>query len=175
MGCALGKSTDAGERRRHNTATAGGGNNVGRVRERQKPPLAGELSGVIPAPERRRPRLNSFTATHQGWPPWLMAVAGDAIGDWTPRRANTFEKLAKFFTTEPYASEPSSLPKYPPTKELDVKLRDEEARRQKALSAKTSAVDGVRRVRVRERALAIPAPEANAEIQTNLDVCQMFP
>jgi hypothetical protein len=24
-----------------------------------------------------------------------MAVAGDAIGDWTPRRANTFEKLDK--------------------------------------------------------------------------------
>jgi cyclin-dependent kinase 12/13/sacsin len=24
-----------------------------------------------------------------------MAVAGEAIGDWTPRRANTFEKLAK--------------------------------------------------------------------------------
>jgi hypothetical protein len=24
-----------------------------------------------------------------------MAVAGDAIGEWTPRRANTFEKLDK--------------------------------------------------------------------------------
>lgn len=35
----------------------------------------------------------------------------------------------QFFTTEPYACEPSSLPKYPPSKELDVKLRDEEARR----------------------------------------------
>jgi len=35
----------------------------------------------------------------------------------------------QFFTTEPYACEPSSLPKYPPSKELDVKLRDEESRR----------------------------------------------
>ena len=35
----------------------------------------------------------------------------------------------QFFTTEPYACEPSSLPKYPPSKEMDVKLRDEEARR----------------------------------------------
>ncbi|KAK0606832.1 hypothetical protein LWI29_004948 [Acer saccharum] len=34
-----------------------------------------------------------------------------------------------FFTTEPYAYEPSSLPKYPPSKEMDVKFRDEEARR----------------------------------------------
>jgi len=37
--------------------------------------------------------------------------------------------ILQFFTTEPYACEPSSLPKYPPSKELDVKLRDEEARR----------------------------------------------
>ncbi|VAI05320.1 unnamed protein product [Triticum turgidum subsp. durum] len=34
-----------------------------------------------------------------------------------------------FFTTEPYACEPSSLPKYPPSKEMDAKRRDEEARR----------------------------------------------
>ncbi|KAJ1411877.1 Serine/threonine-protein kinase, active site [Sesbania bispinosa] len=75
----------------------------------------------------------------------------------------------EFFITEPCACEPSNLPKYPPTKELDVKLRDEEARRQKALSGKTNAADGARRVRIRERGCAIPAPEANAEIQTNLD------
>lgn len=36
---------------------------------------------------------------------------------------------------------------------------------------KANAVDGARRVRARERSRAIPAPEANAEIQTNLDVC----
>ncbi|KAG5014427.1 hypothetical protein JHK85_020563 [Glycine max] len=446
MGCKLGKPADAGDRLRHNTATTSGGNNAVKVREKQKPPDAGELSGVIPPPERRTLRLDSFTASHQGWPPWLMAVAGDAIGDWTPRRANTFEKLAKigqgtysnvykakdlvsgkivalkkvrfdnleaesvkfmareilvlrrldhpnvvkleglvtsrisssiylvfeymehdlaglsasvgvkfsepqvkcymkqllsglehchsrgvlhrdikgsnllidnegilkiadfglatffdpkqkhpmtsrvvtlwyrppelllgstsygvgvdlwsvgcilaelltgkpimpgrteveqlhkifklcgspseeywkkyrlpnaalykpqqpykrntletfkdfpssslplietllaidpddrgstsaalnseFFTTVPYACEPSNLPKYPPTKELDIKLRDEKARRQKALSGKTNAVDGARRVRVRERGLADPAPEANVEIQNNLD------
>ncbi|PNX74903.1 putative serine threonine-protein kinase, partial [Trifolium pratense] len=37
-----------------------------------------------------------------------------------------------------------------------------------ALNGKTNAVDGVGQVRVRERGYAIPAPEANAEIQTNL-------
>lgn len=35
----------------------------------------------------------------------------------------------QFFTTEPFPCDPSSLPKYPPSKELNVKLRDEEARR----------------------------------------------
>ncbi|XP_074590904.1 cyclic nucleotide-gated ion channel 17-like isoform X1 [Curcuma longa] len=34
----------------------------------------------------------------------------------------------QFFNTPPYACEPSSLPKYPPSKEMDAKLRDEEAR-----------------------------------------------
>ncbi|KAK1567127.1 hypothetical protein Q3G72_008440 [Acer saccharum] len=38
-------------------------------------------------------------------------------------------KILEFFTTEPYACEPSSLPKYPPSKEMDVKLRHKEARR----------------------------------------------
>nr|QYW07108.1 cyclin-dependent kinase like 9 [Dimocarpus longan] len=77
---------------------------------------------------------------------------------------------SEFFTSEPYACEPLSLPKYPPSKEMDVKLRDEEARRQRGPGGKTNPVDGARRVRVRDRtSRAIPAPEANAEIQANLD------
>ncbi|MBA0821194.1 hypothetical protein Goarm_018065 [Gossypium armourianum] len=77
---------------------------------------------------------------------------------------------SEFFTTEPYACEPSSLPKYPPSKEMDVKLRDEQARRQRGLASKVNAVDGARKVKVSERAnRAVPAPEANAEIQANLD------
>ncbi|XP_074317160.1 putative serine/threonine-protein kinase At1g54610 [Silene latifolia] len=81
---------------------------------------------------------------------------------------------SEFFLTEPYACEPSSLPKYPPSKELDVKQRDEAMRRQKGLSGKPSVADGARRVRIRDRAgRAIPAPEANAELQTNLDRMRM--
>lgn len=30
-----------------------------------------------------------------GWPSWLSAVAGEAISGWTPRRADTFQKLDK--------------------------------------------------------------------------------
>jgi len=32
-----------------------------------------------------------------GWPSWLSAVAGEAINGWTPRRADSFEKLDKVF------------------------------------------------------------------------------
>ncbi|KAI9078704.1 hypothetical protein K1719_039347 [Acacia pycnantha] len=34
--------------------------------------------------------------------------------------------ISEFFTTEPYACDPSSLPKYPPSKEMDAKRRDDE-------------------------------------------------
>ncbi|KAJ8537062.1 hypothetical protein K7X08_035463 [Anisodus acutangulus] len=77
---------------------------------------------------------------------------------------------SEFFTTEPYPCEPSSLPKYPPSKEMDEKLRDEAARRQRGLHGKAHAGDGTRKVRISERvSRAIPAPEANAELQPNLN------
>ncbi|GFY85226.1 protein kinase superfamily protein [Actinidia rufa] len=72
-----------------------------------------------------------------------------------------------FFRTQPYACDPSSLPKYPPSKEMDAKLRDEEARRLRA-AGKTHS--GMKKTRTRDRAVkAIPVPEANAELQSNLD------
>ncbi|CAA6662072.1 unnamed protein product [Spirodela intermedia] len=75
----------------------------------------------------------------------------------------------QFFTTEPYACEPSSLPKYPPSKEMDAKIRDEEARRVRAPSGRFNA-DGAKKTRPRDRApRAMPAPEANAELQVNID------
>ncbi|KAL0415614.1 UNVERIFIED_CONTAM: putative serine/threonine-protein kinase [Sesamum latifolium] len=93
----------------------------------------------------------------------LLAIDPDARG------TATAALNSEFFTTEPYACEPSSLPKFPPSKEMDIKLRDEEARRQRGLRGKPQTIDGNRRGRVRDKVRAIPAPEANAELQTNLD------
>ncbi|KAG8099156.1 hypothetical protein GUJ93_ZPchr0013g35458 [Zizania palustris] len=73
-----------------------------------------------------------------------------------------------FFTTEPYACAPSSLPQYPPSKEMDAKRRDEEARRLRAAGGKANG-DGARKTRTRDRPRAVPAPEANAELQVNID------
>ncbi|KAK1293694.1 putative serine/threonine-protein kinase [Acorus calamus] len=48
------------------------------------------------------------------------------------KRGTASSALAsQYFTTKPYACDPSSLPKYPPNKEIDAKCR-EEARRKKA-------------------------------------------
>uniref|UniRef100_A0AA96SJC9 [RNA-polymerase]-subunit kinase n=1 Tax=Phyllostachys edulis TaxID=38705 RepID=A0AA96SJC9_PHYED len=73
-----------------------------------------------------------------------------------------------FFTTEPYACDPSSLPQYPPSKEMDAKRRDEEARRLRAAGGRANG-DGARKTRTRDRPRAVPAPEANAELQVNID------
>ncbi|CAL4914389.1 unnamed protein product [Urochloa decumbens] len=73
-----------------------------------------------------------------------------------------------FFTTEPFACEPSSLPKYPPSKEIDAKRRDEEARRLRAAGGRANG-DGSKKTRTRDRPKAVPAPEANAELQVNID------
>ncbi|GER53322.1 protein kinase superfamily protein [Striga asiatica] len=47
-----------------------------------------------------------------------------------PSRRGTasFALQSEFFKTEPFACDPSNLPKYPPSKEIDAKLREEEAR-----------------------------------------------
>ncbi|GMH13191.1 hypothetical protein Nepgr_015032 [Nepenthes gracilis] len=84
------------------------------------------------------------------------------------RKTATDALNSEFFTTEPYACDPSTLPKYPPSKEIDAKRRDDEARRQRA--ADKAQGDAVKKARGRNRGVrAIPAPEANAELQANLD------
>ncbi|KAJ0261837.1 Protein kinase superfamily protein [Hirschfeldia incana] len=101
----------------------------------------------------------------------LLAIDPDDRG------TSTSAINSEFFTSEPLACDPSSLPKYPPSKELNIKLRDQEARRQKSLARKASGVEGARRIRYRgdRTGRAFPAPEANAEIQANLDRCRVFP
>ncbi|MCD9558446.1 Cyclin-dependent kinase 12 [Datura stramonium] len=67
----------------------------------------------------------------------------------------------EFFTTEPFACEPSSLPQCPPCKEIDAQTRD---------AIKTEIKGSRDRKYARDRSVrAIPAPEANAELQSNID------
>ncbi|KAL8144405.1 hypothetical protein V2J09_017437 [Rumex salicifolius] len=58
----------------------------------------------------------------------------------TPQNRGTAASLlaSEFFTTKPYACEPSNLPKYPPNKEMDAKTR-EEARRKRISMAQDSS------------------------------------
>lgn len=108
MGCVLGteashgRRRSAGDRRRRRRSTEGppgavDANVAVRVgKEATEQQQQGtRRAGDVPAVERRKPRLDPCLRNQQGWPPWLLAVAGEAIQGWTPRRANAFEKLAK--------------------------------------------------------------------------------
>ncbi|KAL5712856.1 [pyruvate dehydrogenase (acetyl-transferring)] kinase [Ranunculus cassubicifolius] len=83
------------------------------------------------------------------------------------RQTATDALRSEFFTTRPYACIRSSLPKYPPSKELDAKLRDEKARRLQDGGENDSA-RRVKRNRTRER-ITFPAPESSAESNTKFD------
>ncbi|CAI5476559.1 unnamed protein product [Closterium sp. Yama58-4] len=101
----------------------------------------------------------------------------------------------EFFTTKPLPCDPSSLPQYPPSKEYDAKLRDEEARRQRAAGARAGKVldssasskqaaagQGAQRNSTSQQqpqlqqqsqqrsSRAVPAPHANAELVESINM-----
>ncbi|KAE8713058.1 Cyclin-dependent kinase C-1 [Hibiscus syriacus] len=80
---------------------------------------------------------------------------------------------SEFFTTNPLPCDPSSLPKYPPSKELDAKMRDEEARRQGAAGTQGQRPDHYSRATRESRAM--PAPDANAELVLSMQKRQGQP
>ncbi|KAD6795722.1 hypothetical protein E3N88_06618 [Mikania micrantha] len=73
---------------------------------------------------------------------------------------------SEFFTTKPHACDPSTLPKYHPSKEIDAKLREEEARRRIAEGGMGLRTDT--ESRGPRESWAVPAPEANAELVASM-------
>ncbi|PKA64476.1 putative serine/threonine-protein kinase [Apostasia shenzhenica] len=73
---------------------------------------------------------------------------------------------SEFFAAKPHACDPSTLPRYPPSKEFDTKVRDEQARRQHAAGNKAQRPD-LERMGQRE-SKAFAAPEANAELSMSM-------
>ncbi|KAI3812261.1 hypothetical protein L1987_16968 [Smallanthus sonchifolius] len=69
---------------------------------------------------------------------------------------------SEFFTTKPHACDPSSLPQYPPSKEIDAKRREEEAKRQRA--ARTNGQQPDKESRGAQETGAVPAHDANPEL-----------
>lgn len=117
----------------------------------------------------QQPYKRCIAETFKDFPPSSLPLIETLLAiDPAERQTATAALRSEFFTTKPYACEPSSLPQYPPSKEMDAKLRDEEARRLRAAGGKTN--DGVKKTRTRDRgAVRAAAPEANAELQANLD------
>ncbi|XAR49333.1 Cyclin-dependent kinase [Bertholletia excelsa] len=87
----------------------------------------------------------------------LLAVEPEARG------SASSALQSEFFTIEPLPCDPSDLPKYQPSKEIDAKLRDEKARRQKAAASKGPENDPS--TKDSKESKAVSAPHANAEKQ----------
>lgn len=99
MGCVFGIIGSDGRTQNSNNRNASDGG-VGapgdEVKITQPPPAEGpNRTESVSEYYSCRTLGNSFATNQQGWPSWLVAVAGDAIKDWTPRRADTFQKIDK--------------------------------------------------------------------------------
>ncbi|XP_031485338.1 probable serine/threonine-protein kinase At1g54610 [Nymphaea colorata] len=116
----------------------------------------------------QQPYKRCIAETFKDFPPSSLPLIEMLLAiDPAERGTATIALNSEFFTTPPYACDPSSLPQYPPSKEIDAKLRDEAARRLRA-GGRPNGGDGTKKTRSRT-SRAVPAPEANAELQANLD------
>ncbi|KAH9621403.1 hypothetical protein KSS87_012537, partial [Heliosperma pusillum] len=111
----------------------------------------------------QQPYLRCVTDTFKEFPPPALSLLESLLSIDPADRGSASSALKnEFFTTKPLPCDPSSLPKYPPSKELDAKMRDEEARRQGAAGSRGHKADPEKKVTRESR--AIPAPDANAEL-----------
>ncbi|GMJ11448.1 hypothetical protein like AT1G53050 [Hibiscus trionum] len=111
----------------------------------------------------QRPYRRCVAETFKEFPAPALALMETLLAIDPSDRGSAASALKnEFFTTKPLPCDPSSLPKYPPSKELDAKIRDEEARRQRAAGTKGQKPELDRRATRESR--AVPAPDANAEL-----------
>lgn len=121
----------------------------------------------------REPYKRCIREIFKDFPPPALSLIDTLLAiDPAERKTATDALNSDFFSTEPLACDPSTLPKYPPTKEMDAKRRDDEARRLR--HASKAQGEAVKKPRTRDRPKAMAAPEANAELQANLDRRRMI-
>lgn len=115
----------------------------------------------------QQPYRRCVAETFKEFPAPALALIETLLSiDPADRGSSASALKSEFFTTKPLPCDPSSLPKYPPSKEFDAKVRDEEARRQAAAGGKGHRYDPERRGTRESR--AVPAPEANAELVSSM-------
>ncbi|XP_077211491.1 protein IMPAIRED IN BABA-INDUCED STERILITY 1-like [Tasmannia lanceolata] len=118
--------------------------------------------GTIFKPQ--QPYESCLGETCKGFPETALGLVETLLSVEPSKRGTASSALAsEYFTTEPYACDPSTLPKYAPNKEIDAKCR-EEARRKKATDRVRGLV-ATRRPANGLRKLAVPTqdPHVNAE------------
>lgn len=115
-------------------------------------------TGFKPLHPYRRRISDSF----KDFPPVAVGLMETLLAiDPAQRRTAADALNSEFFTTKPLPCDPSSLPKYAPSKEMDAKLREEESKRQRMGGSKGLRVDQ----EIGDKSSqALPASKANAEL-----------
>ncbi|KAI6678883.1 hypothetical protein NL676_039679 [Syzygium grande] len=72
----------------------------------------------------------------------------------------------EFFTSNPLPCDPSSLPKYPSSKEYGARLRDEEARKRKATAGKVRGLEAI--IKGSKESKVVPMSNANADLKASV-------
>ncbi|CAN6278873.1 unnamed protein product [Urochloa humidicola] len=113
----------------------------------------------------QRPYRRKIAETFREFPPAGLALL-DTLLDIEPLARGTAASALEsdFFRTKPLACDPGSLPKYPPSKEYDAKLRGQEA----ATRQNTSTIGGKGSVSIRpgrDDGKAGPTQDAIADYQ----------
>ncbi|AQK71799.1 probable serine/threonine-protein kinase At1g54610 [Zea mays] len=81
----------------------------------------------------QRPYRRKIAETFKDFPPSALALLDTLLAIEPSARGTVASALdSEFFRTKPLACDPASLPKYPPCKEYDAKLRGQEVSRQNA-------------------------------------------
>ncbi|CAN1175566.1 Probable serine/threonine-protein kinase At1g54610 [Linum perenne] len=85
----------------------------------------------------QQPYKRCIREVFKNFPPSALALVDQLLAIEPEARGTAASALeSHFFSTKPFPCEPSALPKYPPSKEIDAKAREEEAIRQKAEAMK---------------------------------------
>ncbi|KAJ6416249.1 hypothetical protein OIU84_004954 [Salix udensis] len=115
----------------------------------------------------QHPYKRCVTETFKDFPSSALALLDVLLAVEPEARGTALSALdSEFFMTKPLPCDPSTLPKYPPTKEFDVKFQDENARRRRAAGGKGHGYESTRRGSKESKAM--PAPDANAELQASM-------
>ncbi|KAL7227973.1 hypothetical protein ACSBR1_022780 [Camellia fascicularis] len=112
----------------------------------------------------QRPYRRRVAETFKDFPSSALALIDVLLATEPEQRGTAASALkSEFFTTKPFPFDPSSLPKYPPSKEFDAKLQEEEARRKKAEAVKRRGTESVRRGPRDSKKVASPQGHSNSK------------
>lgn len=128
-------------------------------RKHELPPSSAGFRSAVPY--RRK-----LSETYKEFPESVLLLLETLLSVDPDHRSSASSALeSEYFKTKPFACDPSCLPKYPPSKEIDAKLRDEEKRQR---PEKQERQDSLGR-RSHERKAIPPPIRANHSLSMSMD------